>query len=131
MGISIAKSARAPTATARARERERERDPTHAPLRFVRSFRFPMWSRVIPMRAAAKSFAGQFRLGNSKSALGQRNFKRMWFGLAAYTAALTFSSTTRVACAGHDYSQVFDKGRDVGIKFADLPGFTRSAFERD
>ena len=76
--VSIAKSARAPTATARARERERERDPTHAPLRFVRSFRFPMWSRVIPMRAAAKSFAGQFRLGNSKSALGQRNFKRMW-----------------------------------------------------
>ncbi len=41
------------------------------------------------------------------------------------------STTTKAFCAGHDYSNVFSKGRDEGIKFADLPGFTRSAFERD
>ena len=48
-------------------------------------------------------------------------------------------STLRAAAVGvraastadHDYSHVFSKARDEGIAFADLPGFTRSAFERD
>jgi len=52
----------------------------------------------------------------------------MWFSLATYAAAMTFSTTSATT---HDYNAVFSKERDVGIKFEDLPGFTRSAFERD
>lgn len=36
-----------------------------------------------------------------------------------------------MSTSSHDYSAVFDKGRDAGIKFSDLPGFTRSVVERD
>ena len=50
------------------------------------------------------------------------------FSLATYAAAMTFSTTSATT---HDYNAVFSKERDVGIKFEDLPGFTRSAFERD
>mmetsp|Transcript_11075 Transcript_11075/g.30962 ORF Transcript_11075/g.30962 Transcript_11075/m.30962 type:complete len:333 (-) Transcript_11075:82-1080(-) len=62
------------------------------------------------------------------ASLGVR-LRSMWFGLATCAAALTFTSAA--SSKGHDYGAVFSKERDVGIKFADLPGFTRSVVERD
>ena len=47
------------------------------------------------------------------------------FGLATYAAALSISTSTRAYGAGHDYSAVFNKDRDTGIKFDDLPGKTK------
>ena len=50
------------------------------------------------------------------------------FGLATCAAALSFSSASATK---HDYTSVFSKDRDAGIKFENLPGFTRSVVERD
>ena len=78
----------------------------------------------------AAAATGTRRLVGMTSEL--RRAKTMWFGLFTYAAALSFSTTTtRAMSTEHDYSAVFDKSRDVGIKFDNLPGFTRSVVERD